>query len=236
MSWLDRISLFQPLDLLAFAVLLGGWLIVGWRIDSPGKRASVSCLMAEYRREWMIQMVSRDPRIFDSQVIAMLRQGTAFFASACMIAIGGVFAVMGNAERVVNLANDLTLSDDPAIVWELKLAVVLILLANAFLKFVWASRLFSYCAVLVAAVPNDASDPRAYPRAAQAAEINITAARSFNRGLRAIYFALAAATWVFGPLVLLIASVATIAILWRREFASKSREALISGLQIKGET
>ncbi|WP_390621816.1 DUF599 family protein [Rubripirellula tenax] len=35
-------------------------------------------------------MVTREPRIFDSQIMASLRQGTSFFASTCLLAVGGV--------------------------------------------------------------------------------------------------------------------------------------------------
>ena len=233
MTWIDRFALFAPLDLVALCVLFLTWYAIGWRIERSGPRRSVSILMAEYRREWMREMVTRQPRIMDAQILATLRQGTAFFASACMIAIGGTFALIGNAERVVSLANEITLGDDPAFVWEFKLGVVRVFLINAFLKFVWSNRLFGYCGVLMGAVPNDETDPRALPRAEQAAEINITAARSFNRGLRAIYFGMAASAWVFGALVLLMATALTLAVLWRREFASKSRAALLAGLSEK---
>ena len=71
-----------------------------------------------------------------------------------------------------------------AIIWEIKLLVPALLLTNAFLKFIWSNRLFGYCSVLMAAVPNDVAHEKAYHRTDQAAELNITAARSFNRGLR----------------------------------------------------
>lgn len=228
MTWLDRLSLFTPLDMAAVVTIYAGWLLIGWRIENPGaKHPSVSILMAEYRREWMRQMITRQPRIFDSQTLATLRESTSFFASATMIAIGGVLATIANGERLMGLANQITLETDPAIVWEIKLMVILTFLINAFLKFVWSNRLFGYCAVLMAAVPNDPEDPAAQPRAAKAATINITAARSFNRGLRSIYFAMGATAWLLGPLALIAATVLTFAVLWRREFSSQSRAALI---------
>jgi len=176
----------------------------------------------------MHHMVTREPRVFDAQLVGNLRQGTAFFASATMIAIGGGLALVGNAEQLVGLANDLTLDNAPAIVWEIRLVVVLLFLSNSFLKFVWAHRLFGYCSILMGAVPNDPDAPTSYARAKQAAEINITAARSYNRAMRAIYFALAAAAWLLGASVLILASIITVAVLWRREFASQSREVLLS--------
>jgi uncharacterized membrane protein len=48
----------------------------------------------------------------------------------------------------------------------------------------------------MAAVPNNPNHPQAIPRAIMAGEINIRAALSFNRGLRAMYFALAFAGMV----------------------------------------
>jgi uncharacterized membrane protein len=216
------------LDLIALAALVVAWVAIGALIEHPpASYPSVSNLMADFRREWMRQMVTRQPRIFDATVIESLRQGTAFFASACMIAIGGGVAVIGNSERLVGLASDLTLTTEGTLV-EVKIILVLAFLSNALLKFVWANRLFGYCSVLMAAVPNEVTHPQAYPRAAQAAEINITAARSFNRGLRAIYFALAALGWLLGPWALIGATVIASGIMLRREFASTSRRVILS--------
>ena len=230
MSWTDRLFLFSPLDFAALALLVGLWLAIGWRIENPSpSRPSVSRLMSQYRRDWMVQMMTRQPRIFDAQTLSTLRQGTSFFASATMIAIGGALAVVGNTERLTGLANQLTLEEDPAFVWEAKVLVVVAFLANAFLKFVWSHRLFGYCAVLMAATPNNPEDPVAPARAAQAAEINIFAARGFNRGLRSVYFALGATAWLLGAGALIGAAVITFAVLWRREFASQSRLVLMRG-------
>jgi uncharacterized membrane protein len=219
------------LDLVALGLLVLAWLISGRLTEYPPKSLpSVSVLMEDYRREWMRTFVTRVPRIFDATVIESLRQGTAFFASASLIAIGGGVAVIGNAAAVQRLANDLQLdgiatSSGPDIAVRMLPAVVL--MANALLKFVWANRLFGYCSVLMAAVPNEPDDPLAYHRAAQAGEINITAAKSFNRGLRSIYFALATLGWLFGPWGLIAGTVLATGVLLRREFASTSRKVIL---------
>lgn len=218
---------FTILDAISVGFLLAGWGIIGWLIEHPPvKRPSVSVLMADYRRDWMRQFVTRQPRIFDANVIDSLRQGTAFFASATMIAIGGGIALIGNSDRLAGVAQDFTFATDPQII-EVKIILVLLFVANAFLKFVWAHRLFGYCAILMAAVPNDPDDPLAFHRAAQASEINITAAKGFNRGLRSVYFALGALGWLLGPWVLMITAVLTTIVLARREFASVSREVML---------
>lgn len=227
MTLLSSLSNINAMDLIAFVILVLAALISGWITDHPpAQRPSVSVLMNDYRRDWMRQFVTREPRIFDASVIDSLRQGTAFFASASMIAIGGGVALLGNAAIVKGLAAQLALNEG-AVGIEIKIIVMLTFLANALLKFIWSNRLFGYCSIMMAAVPNDPADPHAYHRAAQAAEVNITAARSFNRGLRAIYFALAALGWLAGPASLIVAALFTTGILMRREFASISREVIL---------
>jgi len=152
--------------------------------------------MAGYRRKWMSEMIAREVRIFDAQTMGTLRQGTSFFASTSVIAIGGTLALIGNADQLAGVAQDLTEAPAPRIVWEMKL------LANP-------------------------SDPSATSFAHKAAELNISAARSFNRGLRAIYFGLAAVAWLAGAIPLIIAAFVTCGVIWRREFASVSRKVLL---------
>lgn len=219
---------FQFADLLAVGLTLAVWWLTGYLVEHPPQsRASVSLLMAEYRREWMRQFVTRQPRIFDASMIDSLRQGTAFFASASMIAIGGGVALIGNSAQLQGLAQDLTLEAEATGI-ELKIILVIGFLANALLKFIWAHRLFGYCSIIMAAVPNDPAHEIAFHRADQAAEINITAAKSFNRGLRSIYFALAALAWLVGPYALILAMAATSFVLMRREFASQSRLVMLA--------
>jgi len=228
MEILDRLRFFEPADGVALAALVLSWAAIGLLIEHPPvRKPSVAVLMSQYRREWFVQYVTREPRIFDSNILATLREGTTFFASASMIAIGGALALIGNTESLLGVAQDLTLETGPAIVWEIKLLVVLLFIANGFLKFVWAHRLFGYCAVVMASVPNDPAAAQSRVRARQAAEINITASRSFNRGMRSIYFALAALAWLLGAVALVGAVLLTVFVLWRREFASQSRTVLL---------
>lgn len=218
---------FGPADATALAVAVGLWLAIGWFIENPpAARASVSRIMESYRHDWMRQFVTRQPRIFDATMIDNLRQGTAFFASAAMIAIGGGIALIGNPAMLMGIARDLTLPTETQGL-QLRVLLVVLFLSNALLKFIWAHRLFGYCAIMMAGVPNDPAHPEALHRAAQAADVNIHAAKSFNRGLRSIYFALGSLGWLAGPVGLLVGCLFTSVILIRRDFASTSREIML---------
>jgi len=228
MDILSHLTLFSLTDSIAVAYAILAAMLIGWLIDRPNLRfPSVSVLMTQYRREWMHEFITRDPRIYDATVLDGLRQGITFYASACMIAIGGGLALVGNTDPLQGLASDLTLEVASAVKLKVKVLFVLGFVANAFLKFVWSHRLFGYCSIMMAAVPNDPTHPECYPRAAQAAEINITAARNYNRGLRSVYFALGALGWLLGAVPLMVTTTLTIALLMRREYASQSRAVMM---------
>ena len=220
--------LYGPADLAALTTLLISWVFIGYLIERNGKRRSTHALIAEYRSRWMDEMVKRDNRIMDANILATLRQGAAFFTSATMIGIGGLIALLGKADTLQSVATDLSTEfAAPLVVWETKLILVVFVLASAFLKFVWSHRLFGYCAVMLAAVPMDPTHPDASRYAEKSAKLNTYAARSFNRGLRAMYFALAAITWLLGAWVMIASTLITLAVLYRREFSSQSRAALL---------
>ncbi len=226
MDLLARLASLGLPDVAAVILLVTLFVVIGWVVEHPPKNhPSMSTLMAGYRREWMHHFVTRQQKIFDGTVITSLRQATSFFISGTMLALGGGIALVGNPERLMVLAEDLTISQQATVI-EIKVILVLLFLANAFLKFVWSHRLFGYCAVLMGSM-SSAEDATAYLRASQAAEINVTAARSYNRGLRSVYFALAALGWLLGPWFLLATTLITTATLVRREFASESRDIVM---------
>ncbi len=222
------IAPFSLWDGAALTLLLLGWSLIGWWVEHEGKRRSTHSLIAEYRARWMQEMLHRENRMLDASILASLRQGAAFFTSASMIGIGGSVALLGQAGTLQALAADLSIElSAPKVVWETKLILVVAIMASAFLKFVWSHRLFGYCAVVMASVPIDPEHPDALRYAEKSAKLNTYAARSFNRGLRAMYFALAALAWLLGAWAMIGATFLTLAVLYRREFNSQSRAALV---------
>ncbi len=214
----------------AAALALYGTLWFGLtRLIERGNARSTHKIMAEYRMRWMEAMLHRDPRIMDANLLGALRNGAAFFASGCMIAIGGVVALLGQTERMVLIARDL--AQDIEITrsaWEAKLLFLAFIFIAAFMKFVWSHRLFGYCAILLGAVSQDPHDPQNISIARKAGRINITAARNFNRGLRTLYFSLALLAWFLGAGPMMAATLVTAWMVYRREFRSESRRALLS--------
>ncbi len=226
MTIIDQISLFGIPDAISTALMLILWVGLSRWIErrSPDNR-SVTIMMTEHQRAWMREMQQRETRIFDSQIAASLRQGTSFMASTSLLAIGGVTALVGSPTPLAEAAEAVGQSD-PIVKWQIKLFLVAFLLSAAFLRFIWSNRIYGYTAVMMAAVPGDMNHPDGPKRAAQAAEMNIRAALNFNKGLRSIYFAIAALAWLAGPWMMIVATLAVGWVIWQREYRSAPHRIL----------
>ncbi|TIS03410.1 MAG: DUF599 family protein, partial [Mesorhizobium sp.] len=95
-------------DLAALAFFLVVWVL--HTLASDGKlvsRVSLTTAMNAQREAWMRNMAEREVRIVDTAIMSGLQQGTAFFASSSLIALGGCFALLGASDRVLTIMADL---------------------------------------------------------------------------------------------------------------------------------
>ncbi len=224
---------FFVADYLALGFFLASW--VGYKYlveESPASKRSLNQLMNVHRREWKRQMLARDHRIVDTSIMATLQNGTAFFASTSLLAIGGTLALLRSTDEVLGLMADLPLGlRATRVAWEMKVIGLVVIFGYAFFKFSWSYRLFNYAAILLGATPSVASvdDPVAIKAAARSAEMNVVASRHFNRGQRAFFFALAYLGWFISPYVMVASTTGVLVVMWRRQFSSDARRALEPG-------
>ena len=216
-------------DLLALAWFLGVWIAYSLLLERTAKgRRSLNALMNLYRDEWMERILARDVRIVDSQVTAALQNGTAFFASTSLIAVGGALTLLRSTEQAVSLVASLPFGIAPSPeLWQLKIVGVAVIFVYAFFKFAWSYRLFNYLAIMVGAAPPPAEKDTAAAQAFahRAARLCADAGRHFNRGQRAFFFALGYLGWFLGPLPLALTTTGVVIVMWRRQFASEARMA-----------
>ncbi|MEN3791199.1 DUF599 family protein [Fulvimarina sp. MAC3] len=219
-------------DITALAFYLAIWMGYNRLTDATAKSGgSLSSLMNEERARWMRTALSRDLRMIDTAVLASLQQGTGFFASTCIFAIGGCFALLGSAEIIAEISSDISIAGTSnRILVEIKLLGLVVIFAYGFFKFAWSYRLFNYCAILIGALPmrSDAESETDDAQRAldRAISLNVVAGHNFNSGLRAIFFALAYLGWFLGPYVLLASTVFVVAIIANRQFRSPAVKAL----------
>lgn len=228
----NRIGLmtfFSPYDFAALAWFLASWTAFNWLVGhSRWKTRTLSHSMDRYRRAWMHAMLNRPMRMVDTQIMSGLQQGTAFFASTALLALGGGFALLNATERVLELYADLPFAIATTRgQWEAKVLGLMLIFAYTFFKFGWAYRLFNYCSILIGAVPHeDAVSPRARTLADKAADINILAGRHFNHGQRAMFFSIGFLSWFAGPVPFIAVTTSVTLVLTRRQFFSNALNAV----------
>lgn len=224
MSWLP------PGDAAALIASVALW--VGFTVIIEHSRwtpQTLTAIVNGRRLVWMREAMDRDFRITDVSLLTTLMNSVSFFASASLILLGAAAAALGTVSHgfeEVQAAIPFIKMASRALV-EFKLLLIGVIFIYSFLNFTWSIQQFNYCCILLgSAPPHFAPDSDKHSYAKKAARLNALGARSFNRGLRGYYFALAALGWFFDPLLLVGGTVAVVLILARREFYSHTRQVM----------
>src|ERR1700747_359016 len=90
-------------DCLAVGFFTIEWLVYAYTLErSAYGRDSLSARMNAYREVWVRRLLDREARMVDMQIMASLQNGTAFFASSSLIAIGGALALLRGPEQAAD--------------------------------------------------------------------------------------------------------------------------------------
>ncbi len=222
--------LFSTIDVFALSFFLLTWAVYSFAIArSENRRRGLNAEMNRYRDGWMTQMLGRDIRMVDAQIVAALQNGTAFFASTSLIAAGGSLTLVRSTREFIDVVSALPFGiQTSAVQWEAKTMGLTVIFVYAFFKFGWAYRLFNYVAIMVGATPpstmKDDADAKAH--AARVGRLCDAAGRHFNRGQRAFFFALGYLGWFVSPWLLIVTTIAVAVIMWRRQFGPELRTIL----------
>ena len=227
-------------DYLALAFFLASWTGYTYLADhSRYARHSVSAVMDRYRHTWMREMLRRDTRIVDTQIVGNLLSGIGFFASATILVVGGLVAVLGAAEQAIGALGELPFAATttrPA--WEIKVLLLITIFVYAFFKFAWAFRVSNYCSILIGSAPTyeigTEPQPEAEAHAERAAALISLSGQHLNRGLRAYFFALGTLGWFLHPALFIFATIWVVLILYRREFRSRTLASVRTGPEAPG--
>jgi uncharacterized membrane protein len=211
------------LDLSALAWFLICWVGYTRYADRRARhKLTLMSVMHSYRMQWMHEMLRRDVRIVDSNIVMILARSATFLASTTIFILAGLIAVLGTMDTAMQVVGALRYAvQSTREVWELKLFGLLLVFIYAFFKFTWSMRHFNYLSTMIGAAPSSNELPDwGESFAKRAAKVSSNATNTFNRGLRAYYFGLAFLSWFLHPLLFIVASTLVVGVLYRREFKS----------------
>ncbi len=225
------------IDILAVGFFILEWTVYAVTLEHTAYgRDSLSARMNVYREVWIRRMLDREARMVDMQIMASLQNGTAFFASTSLLAIGGALALLrATSDALVVLSTlPVDLSPSPAL-WETKCVGLILVFVYAFFKFAWSYRLFNYVAILLGGMPpaSQRDTKEAEAHVIRTTRLFEAAGRHFNRGQRAFFFALGYLGWFVSPWVLFVTTAMVVVVTWRRQFASNAWRAMANQSAVK---
>ena len=227
MTFSNPLDLFlTPLDQVAIVWFLLLSIIYSWWVEhGPTHEKTLSAYMNAQRENWLRETLRRDHRIVDATIITGLQNGTAFFASASLLAIGGCFGLLRASDEIFTALQELPVGVTGDLhQLEMKLFGLALIFAYAFFKFGWSFRLLNYNAILIGAIPplEHFGTEDGEKAVQKALAMSQNAGKHFNRGLRTFFFALGFIGWFIGPLYFMVATTWITLVLYRRQFYSSS--------------
>ena len=222
-SWLDWVAILN---------LLLCWLGYTWYSSYKGRKTPcLSSVLALYRSDWMLRLLARDNRIADASLLYSLRSSVSFFASTSILVIAGLITGIAASEEAVGVLSVIPfVTTNTREMWELKVLIMLVIFVYTFFEFTWSLRLYNFACVMMGSAPlaseikdNDA-EKQVFSR--RSGYIMTLAAKHFNYGLRAYYFAMSTMVWFIHPLLFVVSTVVVVVILYLREFHSAVLDAM----------
>ncbi len=192
----------------------------------------IASVMHRHRVDWMRSVLSRDMRVGDAAIISNLEKNVAFMASTSMLILAAMITVIANTDQVTQLFSTLPFfSETNAQLIQFKFFLLCLIFIYAFFTFTWSLRQFGFCGVLIGAAPNavekNISNEECRVFSLHCGKILDQASHSYNFGLRSFYYSMAMLAWFIHPLLFMLATATVVAILYQREFRSKSLQALL---------
>jgi uncharacterized membrane protein len=229
MRFIEELSA-TALDIFAVCFLIAVWIAYAAFASRRGRVVpSLHHRMDHYRRLWMVRMIERDNRMVDVNVMRNVTRSSQFFASTTMLILGALIALTGYIQQALDVVAGLPFTvRGSARLLEIKIGLLIVIFVYAFFKFSWSIRQLNFCAIMVAAAPGQTKEnPEQHAIVINSvAKITSYAGENFNNGLRAYYFALAALAWFLHPWLMIVGTAWVIAVLYRREFASRTLRAM----------
>jgi uncharacterized membrane protein len=160
----------------------------------------------------------------DANLMGHVINTASFFASTNLLIIAAVIGALFGGEQTWRAISSFSiLAKSSHLLFDVKLALVICTLARGLLDFIWGIRQINYFLAVIGAAPEKADNP-AYAEAAAA--LLDPAMSSVNKGVRAYYFALAAATWLLSPYAAIAATVGAVLLLANRQYNSSAARAV----------
>ena len=231
------------LDIFSFLFFICCWLGYSLFARRQAKRTNcLSSVLYQYRKEWVLKLSKSGMSEVDAELLASLERQVTFMASTSLLILASLVTVLSAAsDMFMNMPTIPFVEDVAPGAVQLKLLLMICIFVYGFFTFSWALRQYGFCFILFGSSfntvkyykDNDLYSAQAATRDFKAmAKVLDRAAHSYNFGIRAYYFAMAALAWFINDWFFMAACAVVILVLYRREFKSNSLQAMVAARQV----
>jgi uncharacterized membrane protein len=182
------------------------------------RRPSLSVIMSLQRRRWVANATRRESPL-DAILSGNLMQAVSFLASTSVLLVLAIFAAFGQLPALTRTLGALGFATDySAADMQIHLLVLL--------AFSLSLRQFNHFCIMIGAISHDV--PATEEEIDSIAMLNSLAAKNFNSGIRAYYFAVPAVAWFGSPWLAIGVTLITTGFIVHREFFSSAHRIAAS--------
>lgn len=203
------------------------WLLYSYGIPwVERRRPSLSAIMSLQRRRWVAAATRRETPM-DAIISGNLMQSVSLLASTSVLLVLAIIAALGQVPQLMQTLASLGLGREysPADM-QIHLLILLAFFVASFFAFTLSLRQFNHFCIMLGAMEHDGSAPE--DEIEGIAMLNSMAARNFNNGIRAYYFAVPAVSWFASNWLAIGVTVVTLAFIIHREFFSSAHRIAAS--------
>jgi uncharacterized membrane protein len=203
------------------------WLVYNLLVPLVEQRyPSLSVIMSMQRRRWVANATKRETPM-DAILSGNLMQSVSFLASTSVLLVLAILAAFGQVPALMESLASLGLGMGRAPVdFQVHLLVLLAIFVSSFFAFTLSLRQFNHFCIMVGAI--DHQVPTSDDEITAIANLNSLAAKNFNSGIRAYYFAVPAVAWFASDWLAIITTIVTAGFIVHREFFSSAHRVAAS--------
>jgi uncharacterized membrane protein len=190
------------------------------------RRPALSVIMSMQRRRWVANATRRESPL-DAILSGNLMQSVSFLASTSMLLVLAIFTAFGQLPALMRALGGLGLATDyTAVDMQVHLLVLLAIFVSSFFAFTLSLRQFNHFCIMIGAMEHDGTAPEEEIDAI--ARLNSLAAKNFNNGIRAYYFAVPLVAWFASDWLAIAVTLVTLGLIVHREFFSTAHRIAAS--------
>ena len=209
---------FSALHITAIVLIFISWLAYPIILKLVGTDP-LNTQLGMARNKWVEQIALRSGNPFDAILLGHVVHSVAFFGSATLIVLAGIFTVFVKLDDVYMALSEFHIIEKTSrATFILMYSMLTMVLTISFFSFTYTLRKLLYSLALIGALPDNPNDNDQLKQLIHSTTTVITESlKTFNFGIRGYYYAIACIALFISPVVCIITTLMiTITLLYRQ--------------------